>query len=158
MLISQRNQTRRRAVAAVELAVCLPLLLIIVTGIWEVGRMVQVQQLMANAAREGGRQASAGQKDAATVKQYVVNYLNMNGLTGVTTSMVTLTNITNASRSDPSTANQLDQFRVTVTVPYATVRWSTLSQITTTSTMVASADWFSMRDTNITVNTSIPTN
>ena len=40
----------------------------------------------------------------------------MNGLTGVTTSNVTLTNITAAARSNPQTATQLDQFRVTVTV------------------------------------------
>ncbi len=158
MLVSQRQNTKRRAAAAVELAVCLPFLLIIVSGIWEVGRMVQVQQLLANAAREGGRQASAGQKDATACRQYVVNYLNMNGLSGVTISMVTLTNVTAPARSDPSTANQLDQFRVTVAVPYSAVRWSTLSQITRTTTMVAVSDWYSMRDSIITINKTIPTN
>ncbi len=158
MRIAQRQNTQRRATAAVELAVCLPLLLIIISGIWEVGRMVQVQNLLANAAREGGRQASAGQVNDTAVRQYVVNYLNMNGLSGVTLSMVTLTNLTSSSRSNPATANQLDQFRVTVTVPYSVVRWSTLSQITSTSTLVAYADWYSMRDSSITINTTIPTN
>ena len=152
------NSKRRTAAAAVELAICLPFLLIVISGIWEVGRMVQAQQLIANAAREGGRQAAAGVNDNATICQYVVNYMTMNGLTGVTTSNVTLTNITAAARSNPQTATQLDQFRVTVTVPYSTIRWSTLAQITQTSTLTASADWYSMKDSPISVSTTIPTN
>jgi Flp pilus assembly protein TadG len=39
----------------------LPLILSIVAGLWEVGRVVEVQQLLANAAREAGRQAATGQ-------------------------------------------------------------------------------------------------
>jgi hypothetical protein len=71
--------------------------------------------------------------------------------------MVTLVNLTDATRSDPTTANQLDQFRVTVTVPYSTIRWSTIAQITSTSTLTASADWYSMRDIPVSVDTTIPT-
>lgn len=149
---------QRRGTAAVELAVCAPLLLVLLTGVWEVGRMVSAQQMIANAAREGGREVAAGQQSAATVQQYVVNYCNMNGLSNVNTSMVTITNITNASRSDPTTANQLDQFRVTVTVPYSSIRWSNIAQITSTSSLTASADWYSMRDTPFTVSTVIPSN
>jgi Flp pilus assembly protein TadG len=150
--------TRRNGTAAVELAVCLPFLLIIVMGIWEVGRMVQVQQLVANAAREGGRQASAGQQTSANLRQYVVNYLNMNGLTNVDLTMVSLTNITNASRSDPTTANQLDQFELTVTVPYSAIRYSTVAQITPTTKLSASSEWFSMRDSPLNVVATIPPN
>jgi Flp pilus assembly protein TadG len=150
--------TRRRGAAAVELAVCLPFLLIIVFGIWEVGRMVQAQQLIANAAREGGRQAAAGQANSTTVRQFVVNYLNMNGLSNVTIDDVTLTNLTNASRNEPPTAEQLDQFRITVTVSYASIRWSTIAQITPTTYVTGSADWYSMRDIPITVSSAIPAN
>jgi len=149
---------KRRATAAVELAICMPFLLIVVFGIWEVGRMVQAQQLVANAARDGGRQVASGLADSTSVRQFVVNYLNMNGLTGVSLSDVTLTNITNAARSDPMTANQLDQFRVTVTVSYASIRWSTVAQITPTTAITASADWYSMRDLPVTVSSTIPTN
>ena len=158
MMLRNRPAPRRNATAAVELAVCLPLLLTIMLGVWEVGRMVQVQQLIANAAREGGRQASAGQQSSATVQAYVVSYLNMNGLANVDTTMVTLTNITNAARSDPMAANQMDQFRLSVAVPYSSVRWSTLAQITSTSTLVAAADWYSMKDSSLNVNSTIPTN
>ena len=149
---------RRDGVAAVELAVCLPLLLILVFGIWEVGRMVQAHQLLLQGAREGGRQAAAGRMDATAVRQFVVDYLNTNGLTGVTLSDVTLTNVTDANRSNPATANQLDQFRVTVTVPYASIRWSNVAQITPTTQLGASVDWYSMRDLPIEVTMTIPVN
>jgi len=149
---------KRRGTAAVELAICMPFLLIVVFGIWEVGRMVQAQQLVVNAAREGGRLAASGFSNATTVRQAVVNYLNMNGLTGVSLNDVTLTNLTNASRSDPMTANQLDQFRITVTVSYSTIRWSTVAQITSTTAITASADWYSMRDLPVTVSPTIPPN
>ena len=39
---------QRSGTAAVELAVCLPFMLLLILGIWEIGRMVQVQQLIAN--------------------------------------------------------------------------------------------------------------
>jgi Flp pilus assembly protein TadG len=158
MTPNNRKFERRSGSAAVELAVCLPFLLVVITGVWEVGRMVQVQQLVANAAREGGRQASGGQKDPTTLRQYVVNYMNMNGLTAVDLSMVTLTNITNAARTDPTAATQLDQYRLTVTVPYSAIRWSTIAQITSTSSLTASADWYSMRDSPLNIVATIPTN
>ena len=148
----------RTATAAVELAVCLPMLLVVISGIWEVGRMVQVQNLIANAAREGGRQAAAGQSSNATICQFMVNYLTANGLTGVTTSNVSLTNITSSARSNPTAANQMDQFQVNITVPYSLIRWSTIAQITPTSTLTASTTWYSMLDSPCTITTTIPTN
>jgi Flp pilus assembly protein TadG len=149
---------RRVGTAAVELAVCLPFLLVLVFGIWEVGRMVQAQQIIANAAREGGREIAAGQQSVATVKSFVASYCNMNGLTSVDTSMVTITNITNSARNDPTTCNQMDQWRVTVTVPYSTIRYSTLAQITPTTGITASADWYSMKDSPLSVSNTIPSN
>lgn len=153
-----RKNAPRAGTAAVELAVCLPFLLILIAGLWEVGRMVQAEQIIANGAREGAREIAAGTSSATTVKQYVVNYCNINGLSNVDTTMVTLTNITNASRNDPTTCNQLDQWRVTVNVPYSSVKYSTLAQITTTSIISASADWYSMKDQTLTINSTIPTN
>jgi Flp pilus assembly protein TadG len=153
-----RKNGPRTGTAAVELAVCLPFLLVLIAGVWEVGRMVQAEQIIANGAREGAREIAAGQSSAATVKQYVVNYCNINGLTNVDASMVTLSNITNASRTDPTACNQLDQWRVTVNVPYSSVKYSTLAQITSTSIISASADWYSMKDLTLTINSTIPTN
>src|SRR5436189_915413 len=146
-----RASRRRCAVAAVELAVVLPLLLLLLLGVWEVGRMVEVQQLLTNAVREGGRQASTGVKSVTQIQDVVVNYLTQNGISGVTRSNVTVTNLTNAAR-DPLNAQQLDHFEVSVSIPFNSVRWVLLNQITSVTTLNASADWYSMRDIPITVD------
>ncbi len=155
--MSRRKNQRRTGVAAVELAVCLPFLLILIAGLWEVGRMVQVQILVSNAAREGGRQAAAGLNNNATICQNVVNDLTMNGLTGVTISNVTLTNMTSGSRSNPQTANQMDQFQLTIAVPYSAIRWSTITQITPDAFVTCTTYWYSTLDSAATVSTVIPT-
>ena len=48
----------RRGIAAVELAFLMPLLLGLIVGVWEIGRLVQLQQIMNQAARDGARIAS----------------------------------------------------------------------------------------------------
>lgn len=54
-----RNPRPRSGVAAVETAVVLTFLLVpLLIGIWEMGRLVQVQQIVANSAREGARLAA----------------------------------------------------------------------------------------------------
>ena len=56
----RRASLRYRGVAAVEAAVLLPLALMLMLGTWEVGRMVEVSQILNNAAREGGRMRRPG--------------------------------------------------------------------------------------------------
>src|SRR5436305_1382844 len=46
---------RRRGVAAVEFAFVVPLLLLLLLGIWELGRIINVQITLNNAARDGAR-------------------------------------------------------------------------------------------------------
>ena len=91
----------RRGTAAVELAAILPILLIFLLGVWEIGRFVEVSQLLSNAAREGGRQASTSQKTTAQVQNIVVEYLQANGLASVTASNVTVTNLTSTRAPIP---------------------------------------------------------
>jgi Flp pilus assembly protein TadG len=147
---------RRRGTAAVEFAALAPVLALFLLGAWEVGRLVQVNQLLSNAVREGGRQASTGQKSAAQVQQVVVEYLQQNGLPSVTAANVTVTNVT--SGADPTASNQLDGFVITVSVPFNSVRWVVLNQVTTVQTVDSSAYWVSMRDIPVTVDTAIPLN
>ncbi|MFO0970474.1 MAG: TadE/TadG family type IV pilus assembly protein [Gemmataceae bacterium] len=151
-----RKRKLRTGVAAVELAICLPILVLLLTGIWEVGRMVEVQQLMTNACREGGRQASTGVKTISQVKQTVITYLNRFGITNCDVSMVTVTNLTSSARSDPTTANQLDHFQISLSIPANNVRWVLLTRLTSGSNMTASADWYSVADLPLTVNDSVP--
>ena len=66
---------RRRGVAAVEFAACLPLLFVVLFGLWEVGRITEVQQVMWNSAREAARDASLGQSNLLTVANNLLTYL-----------------------------------------------------------------------------------
>lgn len=59
LLLAQRKQ-RRHGVAAVELAVVLPFLIMTLFALWEVGRIIEVQQILDNAAREGARLSASG--------------------------------------------------------------------------------------------------
>jgi Flp pilus assembly protein TadG len=157
MLVNKPQARWRHGAAAVECAVVMTLLVPMLLGTWEVGRLVQVQQLLQNASREGGRQCAAGNQNAAAIQQHVVSMLNANGIP-CATSNVTITNLTNASRSDPSAANQLDEFQVTVSIPFNSVRWVLLKQITSTTQLTATTYWYSMRDLPLNINTNIPLN
>jgi Flp pilus assembly protein TadG len=66
---------RRNAVAAVEFALCLPLIVLLMLGIWEVGRIAQVSNVLWNAARESARDASLGQDNLQTVATNLTTYL-----------------------------------------------------------------------------------
>ena len=96
----------RRGVAAVELAFVTVLLVVpLLIGIWEVGRLVQVQQVVSNAAREGARLAAQAYTINASgsptqirantgptnVQDAVYDYLYAAGLTTLRRSDVTVT-------------------------------------------------------------------
>lgn len=146
----------RPGVAAVELAVVLPLLLILLMGVWELGRYIEVQQLLSNACREGGRQASTGVKSTAQVKAVVVNYLKLNGISKVSESDVTVVNLTSSSRPEPNQADQMDRFQISVSISADNVRWIMLPRVSGVNTLSATVDWYSMRDLPITVDDTIP--
>jgi Flp pilus assembly protein TadG len=147
---------RRRAAAAVELAVLLPTVLVpLMLGIWELGRIVQVQQVLENAVREGARQASTGAKTNSQVSQVVLQYVSDAGLSNAN-AVVTVTNVT--SGADAATANQLDHFTISISLPYTDVRWTSVNFFENSGTMLnASADWYSMRDLPLTISPTIPT-
>lgn len=96
----------RRGVAAIELAFVFMLFVIpLMFGIWEVGRLVQVQQVVSNAAREGARlSAQATTIDSAgapaqikvstgsvNIRRAVYEYLVAAGLTNLAPADVTIT-------------------------------------------------------------------
>jgi hypothetical protein len=67
--------TQRKGSAAVEFAVCLPLLVTLLLGLLEVGRAVEVHQVVCNSAREGARDASMGQANLQAVANNLITYL-----------------------------------------------------------------------------------
>jgi len=97
-----KSTRERPGIAAVEFAVIMPVMALLIIGLWEVGRMVEVQQYLVNSVREGARQASTGVKTTDQVKQVVVTYLTQKGLTSVTAANVTVTSVSNTSITDPT--------------------------------------------------------
>jgi Flp pilus assembly protein TadG len=155
--VSSRHPARseRKATASVELAILLPFLVPLLLGIWEVGRLIEVDQIMENAVREGGRQISTGNKTSAEIKTVVINYLKHNGIDAKPED-ITIVNLTSSARPDPTQAEQMDEYQITLTVPFNSVRWILLDQITDVTDLYASANWYSMKDIPINVNDVIP--
>ncbi len=75
MRFSRCAKRRRPATAAVEFALCSPVIITILIGLWEVGRMVEVNNVMANSAREAARDASLGQDNLLTVANNLLTSL-----------------------------------------------------------------------------------
>lgn len=91
-----------------------PVFFLLVFGIFEFGRMVMVQQIVTNAAREGARRGILEQSTATEVRDNVTAYLASTTVSGAT---VTLSPdpLTEVGFGDPVT--------VTVSVPFADVSW-----------------------------------
>jgi Flp pilus assembly protein TadG len=164
MTLARTCPDRHQATAAVEFALVSPLLLVLLLGLWEVGCMVEAQQVLNNAAREGARQGSTGQKTLSEVQAAVTNYIAASGFSSSGIS-VTVTNVTqNTVNGDPRTFNHLDHFRVDVVLPFNNVRWILLNRFNTTtfgtiptpSHLLAEAHWHSMKDQTLTVSFSPP--
>jgi Flp pilus assembly protein TadG len=76
-----------RGQAIVELALTLPLLLLVVLGIFDFGLMFQRYEVVTNAAREGARVAVLPDYTPAQAQIHAQNYLASGGITGATVSV-----------------------------------------------------------------------
>jgi len=151
----RRATVRRRGVAAVEAALLLPLALMLMLGTWELGRLIQVSQVLENAAREGGRAASTGQNTNSQVQQTVLNYLQNAGLPS-TSATVTITDLTTPG-TDCSEATELDQLQIKVTLPFTAVRWSAATLVTNRSTTLqATTVYYSSNGASYPTSISVP--
>jgi Flp pilus assembly protein TadG len=177
MIACVSQKRRRSGVAAVEFAVCLPFLLLVLLGLWEVGRTTEVQNIMWNSAREAARDASMGQASLQTIANNLLVYLQGAEPTafgaGHTTAMqgavvtlpsntygytcwdsttnqelftITFTDVTNSSVTDPTGMAQLDHYQIGVQVPYATIGWIPVAQVTGRTRLYVTVDWASMVD------------
>lgn len=82
---SSSRKTSDRGTAAVEFALILPVLLLIVFGIIDFGRALNAQITLTGAAREGVRLAALGYSDAAIQARVAAAAPS---LTGITTTVV----------------------------------------------------------------------
>jgi Flp pilus assembly protein TadG len=180
---------RRHAAAAVEFAICAIPMFLLLIGLWEVGRMVEVQQVVWTSAREAARDASLGQDSLQTVATNLATYLqnaepnafanghsttlktptitmpaNAVGYTCWDTTAtpnkelftITFVDITNTSVTDPTGMAQLDRYEIGIQVPYATIGWSTVPQITGITRLQATVDWVCMVDSPFQITPSLP--
>ena len=104
----------RRGAAIVEFAFVAPIFFLFVFGMIEFGRMVMVQQLITNAAREGARVAILPGSTTSQVDTAVSNYLT-GSVSGATTTV---------NPDPPSGATYGSAVTVTVTVPFSSVSWT----------------------------------
>lgn len=164
------TQFRRTGVAAVEFAFVLPVLLTLMMGTWELGRVLHVQQVMVNAAREGARIAAQGQTINTTgtytqiqvnsgtpnVRQTTLDYLRGAGFTNPSGVVVTFQfENGNTAAVNPFQATKNQRFSVSLDMPYDNVRITNLNLLGL-KTLTARVDWVSMADDPFTINTSIP--
>ncbi|MGH7258054.1 MAG: TadE/TadG family type IV pilus assembly protein, partial [Nitrospiraceae bacterium] len=105
------KQHDERGAAAVEFAILLPVLMLILFGIIEFGMVMYSREIITNASREGARtgivQATA-KPTAGQIQTVVTNYLTG---TGIDPNQVTI-NITGVGLAAPNTLT------VTVAYPY----------------------------------------
>jgi Flp pilus assembly protein TadG len=172
--MTRRKPTARQrgAAAAVEAAFVLPVLAIIMLGLWEVGRLIQVQQVVSNSAREGARVAGQSQiinlsgtptqiqlsTGSPCVKDTVVHYLQEANLP-VTSADVTVTfafTSGDTTLTEPYQGSKGQRFIVTVSIPVDKVRWSALS-LTGVTQIQASVCWVCLVDDPFTLDTTLPT-
>jgi Flp pilus assembly protein TadG len=169
---------RRRAVAAVEFAFCLPLLLLLLVGIWELGRIINVQIILNNAARDGARLGAQANiinqfgdytqikfnTGTPNIEGAVKAYLTAAGITNHSGLVIEFQFVEPAvsggtapvsTTADPYTGVKNQRFRVKVSIPYDNVRWTTLS-IVNPQTLTAEVYWQCFVDDPFTVNTTLP--
>jgi hypothetical protein len=174
------HPARRRGVAAIELGfVTMVFVVPLIIGIWEVGRLIHVQQVVANSAREGARLAAQGftiKTDGTTVqihkatgtpnvKDVVYDYLRASGFTNLQPSDVTVTFQFTAPRqtnpgagstpSEPYQGEKGQPFTVFVSIPWEKVRWINIGLLRPT-TVHFTVHWRMMIDDAFTINETLP--
>jgi len=111
----RRAKNSRRGAAMIEFALCLPILLLLVFSIIELGRALMVHQILTNGAREGARLAVIPGSTDAQVFDKIDTYMNNAGISGF--SRTVTPSIASASPGD--------QLTVDVSVPFNQVSWGT---------------------------------
>ncbi|QDU61311.1 TadE-like protein [Planctomycetes bacterium Pan216] len=131
MKIRHRSE-KRRGVAAVELAVIAPLLVGLVLGAIELGRALEVSQMLSMAVREGGRRAATEFKGITSpdnetneVIADIRKILNAQGIPADEATVEVLNETTGATANlnDPNMDGEL--FRINVSIPFSEVAYLT---------------------------------
>lgn len=120
----RRRQGSDRGAELIELAIVLPMLLMVCAAIMDFGFLFQRYEVLTNAAREGARIASLPGYNATDVQDRVDNYLSASGMTGATTTTTYSTQVTSGGAS-------IDVVTVLVTIPSPFVIIGGMSRLVT---------------------------
>jgi Flp pilus assembly protein TadG len=112
-VVQAQGHPRRPGAAIVEFAVVVPVLVVLVFGMIEFSRLMMVEQILDNAAREGCRRAVMDNATTSDVTTTATNYLTNSGISGETVTV----------SPDPSTASAGTAITVLVSVPFNNVSW-----------------------------------
>src|SRR5438477_7541173 len=106
------TRKRRKGGTLVEFAVVIPIFLVFVLGLIEVGRAFMASHVLTNAARVGCRQGVLTSQSTTTITSTVSTFLQNQGITGTT-----ITVKVNGVVADASSASSNDDITVTVSAP-----------------------------------------
>ncbi len=165
---TQKNQLRQ-GIAIMEFAVVFPFLLLMLLGIWELGRIIQVQQVMMNAARNGARLAAQafivntfGAYTQITTNSGYPNvygtmseFLIGNGITNLNNVKMNFTFLSGDTTRQPWQGNKNEPFQITLTIPYNNVRLTTLTLFAPTN-LTVQVQWQMLVDAPFAVSTTLP--
>lgn len=112
----------------VEFAIVAPVLLLLILGMIEYGRLVMVQQVITNATREGARNAVLDGATTSSVTTVVTDFLTASRVSG---AIVTVT------PNPPSNAAFGDPVTVSVQVPFSQVSWLPTPMFLSSTTLSA---------------------
>lgn len=122
-----RKQDSRRGTALVEMAVVLPVFLMVVWAIIEFGRGMMVANMVTNAAREGARLAVIDGNTNTNVQNSITTFLQQ--AINVSPGDVTVTISIDAAPGNPDPLNQIsnaeprDLINILVSVPFDSVSY-----------------------------------
>ena len=118
----QQTRQRRHGAAVVEMALILPVFIMLVFGVIEFGRAMMISQLVTNSARDGARLAILDGSTNQTVSTAVTDFLNQS--VGLNPADVTVTITVTAGPGNPDPGNDVsaaqagDICTVNVSVPF----------------------------------------
>ena len=122
----------RKGVAAVECAIVLPIMMVLVLGLIEIGTALRASTIMQSSVREAGRLASMdwryvvedGETPNAKVEQDIRNFVTASGLPGddLVVSIEHAEGDSAGAEFDISDAdNELKLILIEITLPYASI-------------------------------------
>lgn len=139
MRVRRHPRPNRRAAAAVELALLLPVFVMLVFAQIEASRLAMVSQILTVAAREGCRVAVINGKTQSDVVARVDALLTSAGITGATMTQTPADCTTVSSTSSPNT------IQITLSVPFSSVCWPAPSSYFSGATVSGTAAMSSER-------------